>query len=247
MRHIPFDRNAGLGPFLRAAVACCLAAQSLAAQGTSLVGSVRDDRGAPVPGAQILIRGDQARAVTDADGVFRITGVPAGLTWVAARAPGVIPAVELLRITSADTLEFVLERVREGDDSVAYVLKAEKGFARDLERYAAAASAARTAFTLTDRDIVQLAPAVTTDLFRGPVGFRVLGGGMTAVAVVNGRNCRPNVFLDGQEQLPRFNLNEVRPRSIKLLLAFNSFAILPPQLRSFRGDPQCGTIAILTR
>lgn len=250
MRHHPLDQTALLrrhDRLLLSSFALCLMAQPLAAQGSILVGSVRDDRGVPVAGAQILIRGAQVRAVTDADGMFRIAGVPLGLTYVAARAPGVLPAVELLRITAADSLAFVLERFRDGDDSVEYVLKAEKAWARDIERYAAATSAARTAFTLTDRDITQLGAAVTTDLFRGPVGFRVVGSGMTAVVVTNSRSCRPNVFIDGQEQLPRFNINEIRPRSIKLLLAFNSQAVLPPQLRSFRVDQLCGAISILTR
>lgn len=250
MRHHPFDRATALGRRCRlygASLAIFLLANPLTAQGTMLVGSVRDDRGVPVAGARILIRGEQVKAVTDADGVFRISGVPLGLTYVAARGPGVIPAVELLRITATDSLAFVLERFREGDDSVEYVMKAEKAWARDLERYAAATRASRTAFTLTDRDIALLAPAVTTDLFRGPVGFRVLGAGLTSVVITGSRNCVPTVFLDGSEQLSRFNVNEVRPRSIKLLLAYNSYAILPPQLRSFRADPLCGTIAILTR
>ncbi len=232
---------------LNASITFCLVAPPLASQGTTLIGSVRDNRGIPVAGAQILIRGMQENALTDADGVFRVSGVPLGITYVAARAPGVIPAVELFRVRATDSLEFVLERFREGDDTVAYVLDAEKAWARDIERYAEATSASRTAFALTRRDIAGLAPQVSTDLFRGPVGFRVVGAGMTAVAVASSRNCRPNVFIDGQEQLPRFNLNEIRPQTIKLLLAYNSYAILPPQLRSFRADPLCGTIAILTR
>ncbi len=224
----------------------CTTAAGAVAQGGVLTGSVRDDRGTPVAGVQILLRGNTMRTTTNELGEFRFTGVPVGITYVSARGPGILPVVELLRVTLQDTLEFVLDRAHEGEDS-SVVKAAEKAWARDVARYAAAVAASRTAVAFTARDIAGLQPAVTTDLFRGPVGFRVIGQGSTAVVITNNRNCRPNVFVDGQEQLPRFNVNEIRPRSIKLLLAFNSYAVLPPELRSVRVDQLCGAISILTR
>ena len=221
------------------------AASAMAQQGV-LTGSVRDDRGTPLAGVQIQLRGNTMRTTTNELGQFRFTGVPVGITYVSARGPGVLPAVELLRVTPEDTLEFVLDRVHENEDSTV-AISAEKAFESDVKRYAAATAAARTAVAFTKRDIAGIAPAVTTDLFRGPVGFRVIGQGSTAVVITSNRNCQPNIFIDGQEQLPRFNINEIRPRAIKLLLAYNSYAILPPELRSVRVDQLCGAISILTR
>lgn len=219
---------------------------ALHAQGAVLTGSVRDNRGLPVAGAEVAVRGNAIRTRTDESGTFRFTGVPVGLTYVSARAPGVLPAVELLRITPQDSLQFILERIYDGEDSSAFVRSAERAYERDLQRYAAATSAARTAAVVTEREIAERSPALTTDLFRTMIGFQVIGNGVEAVVVTKTAGCRANVFIDGQEQV-RYNLNEMRPSAIKVLLAYNSFAALPPTLRSFRVEPRCGTISIITR
>jgi Carboxypeptidase regulatory-like domain len=228
-------------------VATGLTAVSAGAQGTVLTGLVKDDRGLPVPGASVAVRGNAMRTMTDDAGAFRLVGVPVGLTYVSARGPGVLPAVELLRVTPDDTLEFVLERLHPNEDTTRIVRAAERAFERDVARYAAATAAARTAVSFTDRDIAERSPSVTTELFRLAVGFSVVGDGSAAVVVTKGYGCRPNVFVDGQEMVPGFNLNEIRPTTIKLLLAYNSFAILPAALRSLRVDQRCGAVSIITR
>ena len=219
-----------------------VAASHARGQGALLVGSVRDDLGQPVAGAQISVRGKSAVAVTDADGRFRVPGVPYGLTYVAARGPGLLPAVELLRLAPNDSLDFILDRVNERTDG-AHIRNAEQGYARDLKRFAWATDAARTGLALTDRDIAQRSPSVLTDLLRGVNGFKVVGIGYSARVQSSSSGCAPTVFIDDAEQV-NFNINDVRPSSIKLLLAFDGYAVLPPALRSLRNNPACGVISM---
>ncbi len=215
------------------------------AQSRQLTGSVHDDRGQPVSGVRIMVRGHPKAAVTDVQGNFRVPDVPTGLTFVAARGDGVLPAVELIRLSAQDSLDFVLERVI-GDRDSSETQRAEREWTRTVERYTAIANAARTAAVITDRDIAERSPSSTADLFRQLVGFRVVGAGAGAFITTRSGDCAPNVFIDGQEQV-RFNINEIRPTSIKVMLAYNGYAIVPAALRSLRVDGRCGVVSIVTR
>ncbi|GIV97441.1 MAG: hypothetical protein KatS3mg057_2098 [Herpetosiphonaceae bacterium] len=60
-----------------------------------IAGTVRDRAGAPVPGATVEIEGSAKRAIADADGRFRISGVAAGRYTLIARADGLIQRREI--------------------------------------------------------------------------------------------------------------------------------------------------------
>ncbi|NJK42792.1 MAG: hypothetical protein HC937_03905 [Aquincola sp.] len=87
---------------------------------------------------------------------------------------------------------------------------------------------------------------MTTDLFVGLVGFQVSGDGSGARVNSMRDGCEPTIWIDEVERV-NFALNEVRPTTIKLLLAWNGYAVIPANLRSTRVDPTCGAISILTR
>jgi hypothetical protein len=163
---------------------------------------------------------------------------------VSARGPGLLPAVELLRLAPNDSLDFILDRVNERTDG-ARIRTVEQNYVRDLKRYAWATDAARTGVALTDRDIAQRAPSVLTDLLREVNGFRVIGIGYTARVQSSTNGCVPTVFVDDVEQV-NVNINDMRLSSIKLLLVYASFAILPPALRSLRTNVACGVLSITT-
>lgn len=67
----------------------------VAAQGTSTIhGQVSSEEGLPVPGATVLLEGSGFRAVTGAEGRYRVTGVRTGTYRLQAGAPG-FAAMEL--------------------------------------------------------------------------------------------------------------------------------------------------------
>ena len=222
------------------------AGAALQAQRSDLIGFVRDDRGLPIADARITVRGSKTPLVTDAEGRFTALAVQHGLTMVTAQRAGNFPEAELLNFGPMDTLNFVLTSVGTRDDSVVAIRDAEQLYKRLVDRYARATSASRSAKAFTERDIRRRAPAVTSDLFVGLVGFTVGGGGSGAHVTSVRDGCEPTIWIDEVERV-NFALNEVRPSTIKLLLAWNGYAVIPATLRSTRVEPTCGAISILTR
>lgn len=82
------------------------------AQGTgTLAGRVTDDIGMGLPGANVLVEGTTLGAATDADGAYRIPGVPVGEYAVTASFIGYGSGTQAeIRINAGDTrnLDFAL-------------------------------------------------------------------------------------------------------------------------------------------
>ncbi len=76
-----------------------------------IVGTVRDDRGAPIVGAGVTVSGSKQTAGTGRDGAYRITGVAAGTAVVTARATGFQASTLTVRVMDNGTarLDFVLK------------------------------------------------------------------------------------------------------------------------------------------
>ena len=214
--------------------------------GWILIGFVKDELGNAIEGAEIIIGSEATRATTDSDGRFRIAGIPFGLNYVGARRIGYLPTVDLVRLSSADTLQFTLDFIGQKMDTVKVKARAEAAWERDVRRYAFATENARYGGILTDRDIAERAPLVTSDLLRSRNGFNVIGSGALARVVGSRSRCTPTVFLDGQP-LVGFNINDIIPSTIKLMVTYPSFSSLPVALQTMRGDPSCGVILILSQ
>ena len=220
-------------------------ATSLRAQ-TAIRGVVRDELGQPIAGAEVVVGSSAHKVVTDADGRFVVASVYPGVGYFTARAPGALPTADLLRFSSVDSLDIRLERFSDSTDSVKQHARAEKSLTRVVALYAAASASARTGVAFTARDIAQRSTAYTTDLFREIVGFRIVGEGQSAnVYTANGR-CAPTIMMNGRER-PNMSVNEIAPSSIKLLVAYNAYAVLPPDLRVFRVNPACGLVSVTSK
>lgn len=82
-------------------------AGSLAAQGTTgkIEGTVRDQAGAPVAGAQVLVVGTSYAGVTNEQGYYFINNVPAGVVTLRAQYIGYAPAeARNLRVLAGQTM-----------------------------------------------------------------------------------------------------------------------------------------------
>ena len=205
-------------------------------------GVVRDELGLPIAGAEVVVGRTAQKIITDADGRFVIAVHP-GVGYVTARAPGTLPTADLLRFSSDDSLDIRLDRISDTTDSAIRSAKAERFLNRIVALYASASASARTGVAFTDRDIARRTPSYTTDLFRELVGFRTVGSGVTASLYSAASKCAPTIMVDGREYL-NMRINEIAPSSIKLLVAYNAYAIIPPDLRIFRLDPACGLISV---
>jgi hypothetical protein len=218
----------------------------LSAQGITVVGSVKDEFGNPVPGAEVRMGSAKEKALTDEEGRYRLTGVSLGLQSIGARRIGYIPASDLIRLTSSDTVDFQLDRIAQRLDTVRVQTRADAAWERDMRRYAFAIDAARSGDVLTDRDIEKRNAMWTTDLFMTAVGFRTVGNGPNARLVSTRSNCAPTIFIDGLPVVG-FNVNDIPPNTIKLLVSYRNIATLPVQFQLPRSNPNCGVVAIFSK
>ncbi len=218
--------------------------ESASAQ-TVLVGKVTDERGTPIPDAEVQVGTVQGRFSTDADGWFRVTGVPVGLYYFGVRRIGYRPAADLLRYSSGDTIDVMLERIGPELDTVKVQARADAMWMRELRRFELAVDASRFGNVISADDIAQRRPIWTSDLFMTQPGFTVQGGGVSARVVSTRGRCLPTLFIDGQ--IARgFNINDISPSFIKLMVVYRSANMAPAQLQAVGGDPNCGLIAIFT-
>jgi hypothetical protein len=218
----------------------------LSAQGITVVGSVKDELGNPVPGAEVRMGSTKEKAMTDEEGRYRLTGVSLGLQSIGARRIGYLPASDLIRLTSSDTVDFQLDRIGQRLDTVRVQTRADAAWERDLRRYAYAIDAARSGDVITDRDIESRNAMWTTDLLQTQIGFRTIGNGPTARLISTRGNCGPTIFIDGLPVVG-FNVNDIPPNTIKLLVTYRNVATLPVQLQLPRTNPNCGVVAIFSK
>lgn len=234
----------GVAALLAAALLSATAASFASAQ-TVLVGKVTDEEGTPLPGAEVQVGSVKGRFTTDSDGWFRVTGVPVGLYYFGVRRIGYRPAADLLRYTSGDTIDVRLERISPELDTVKVQARADAMWMRELRRYELAIDASRFGNVISEDDIAKRRPIWTTDLFTTQAGFRVDGGGVSARVLSTRGRCSPTLFIDGQ--IARgFNVNDIAPSFIKLLVVYRTANNAPAQLQMVGGNPNCGLIAVFT-
>lgn len=215
-----------------------------AAETRGLVGRVTDDAGDPVADAEIRVGGVLTIGRSGLDGWFRVPDAPTGLMWFGVRKLGYRPAAELVRLSPGDTVDVVIERIGAELDTVKVQARADAMWEREVRRFEQAIDVARFGTVVTADDIARRQPIVTSDLFQTMAGFRVLGSGGSATVVGRG-NCQPFLVVDGMPAAA-LRVNDLLPQSIRVLIAFRSFAQLPAQLQFPTANQNCGAIVIYT-
>lgn len=229
------------GPSVAAAQ---VAAGARAPDARGFVGRVTDADGQPVADADIRVGGVLTIGRSGLDGWFRVPDAPTGLMWFGVRKLGYRPVADLIRLSPGDTVDVVIERIVTELDTVKVQARADAIWEREMRRFDQALDAARFGTVLTADDIERRQPIVTSDLFQALAGFRVLGSGGAATVVGRG-NCRPFIVVDGIPE-GALRVNDILPQSIRLLIAFRSFAQLPAQFQFPTANQNCGAIIIYT-
>ncbi len=130
----------------------------------SIAGKVTDERGAPIAGVQITLKGLPQGAQTRADGSFVLPGVPAGSQTVQVASLGYRPATGTVTVTAGQRAQQDFSLAPDPLNLAAVVVTGTQ-----VPRTRLDASVAVT--TLANTEVQQAAPRSTTELLRYVPGF----------------------------------------------------------------------------
>jgi hypothetical protein len=215
-----------------------------------LTGVVRDDRGRPLSGAQLMVWGSGVTGSTMEDGTFALGDLPAGSQALEVRYVGYAPEKMTVDLVSnatrsvtvtldkrADVLNEVVvygKRSKRSRDFTGFVQRSKSGFGHFLTR----------------ADIEKQHPFQFTDLFRMIPGFMVVpdtqGFGYRIVSTrgsdFSGK-CQPAIYINGMQMYDASGIDGfVIPDDVAAVEAYAGPAGAPPQYRS----GGCGSILIWT-
>lgn len=248
--------RAGAGPplvgLLCVAAATASPPAGLAAQASDaslIVGRVLDEVGGrAVVGAEVGIEGARGRAITGADGAFRLQGIPPGTHVVWTRGLGYaerrdsveVPPATVLQLTvvlpvDALAMEPLVVEIRSP------VLQRHGFYDRRAQGYGG--------FFIDEADIRMKDPDRVTDLFKTVPGITVRYGGLYGsqvfvnqrVTFSDGRDgCLPDVWLDGVRSTLR-SFDMMRADEIAGIEIYTG-GTAPGKFNDL-----CGTVAVWTK
>lgn len=221
--------------------------------GASLSGIVMTRDRRPLEGAQVAVDGSTASAITDAQGAFRLSGLPEGTRMAEARTLGYAPTrvrVELTHSEAATASIVMSKQVATLDAVTVFGTKGRR--VRDLTGFLERKNHGFGHF-LTQQEIDQGGASSTCELLRRVPGVNVRdNGGFGCTANIRGsssgigqtaRLCEPKVYRDNLPlggSLSEFS-QSTSPHDIMGIEVYST-ATEPPQ---FQGS--CGVIVVWTR
>jgi len=249
---------------LAVAVVLAMAAGPAFAQApvsTIVFGTVRNNSGVALRGAEVWIDGTNRRAVSSDSGEFRIDNAPSGHVKVMVRRLGFQPASKKLSLEPGDTRQVKLVLDGLPDELEAIIVNERASASGRLQEFWARRMVGIGVF-ITRAEIEQRHPANVGDLFRGVMGVRVVSGGNgESTRLVTGRQsvsasrvnssaasgaCSMQYYIDGIFMTPgTFTVDELTVDMIEAIEVFRGPSEIPARFR--QRDTACGLIAIWTR
>lgn len=212
-------------------------------------GVVQDSLGAAVGFAEVSLVGSDIRAVADAAGRFRISGVPFGVIELRVRRLGYRPSVTSITFPPGSTPDVEL-RVAATPDFLPGVEVREQREVFDARLSGFKERSAKGVGHFVTRERLQRLHSYRfTDVLREipSVRMRTLRGGGTTI-VLRGSSCPPLVFVDGSPasagvvDLDMFDL-----ASVEGIEVYSGMASVPAEFVTGRGLERCGVVAIWSR
>lgn len=236
---------------MRSALLCLMTVIALPAyaQGT-LTGHVREPSSLGVANAGVRIAGGELGAVTDANGAFRIQGIPAGAVKVLTRRIGFRPGTDEVNVVAGQTVDVtvVLAPTPLQLEQVTVTARHEPYDARLAgfrER-----SMKKVGTFITREKIESRAAPSFSDLLREVPGVRIVAArsGIRNAVRFRGQNCPPLVFVDGvPASADEFDVDMIDPGGVEGVEIYMSMLTVPAELTAPRGLDQCGVIAVWSR
>lgn len=231
--------------------AAAAAGDSVRRGSARLTGMVRDHRGRPVSGAQLMVWGSGVTGSTQEDGTFSLAGLPAGSQSLEVRYVGYAPrmvTVDLVSNTTRSVTVTLDERANVLEPVTVYGKRSRSS--RDITGFLRRRNSGFGSF-FTREDIEKRQPFMFTDILRGVNGFIVApaAAGLGYV-ILSSRNitfsgpCTPRIYLNGMELFDPTDIDNIVVTSdIAAIEAYPSAAGAPPE---YVHGGACGCILIWT-
>lgn len=241
------------GPFITALLLAPFV--PLAGQDAIFVGVVTDSlTGNPVGGASVSVREQGIAALTDEQGRFELEGVGKGVLTVLVRRAGYRPGAVRFEFTAARRVRVDLGSIALSPLATelrAVVVEDEEANERLRKVGFYQRMRSETGTFITQDEITQRNPALTSELLRRIAGFRVLTDGSVASArgipgIHQGFSlCGVDYYIDGVHASPP-DVDIVIPTSIGGIEVYTGPATIPLAFR-VSGNAKCGVVVIWTR
>lgn len=175
----------------------------------TLTGSVRDERGQPVPGARVFVRGTNLAGTSSDRGYFALDSLPGGTHTLEVRALGYLPATAIVHLAAERPAQ---AEVFIGDRAVTLEtvrVQATLVFSRNLAKFQANRERNYGGTFVGPREIERFRGMRFSNLLQGIPGVRLsYAGGFSILMDYTGADddstrasrglCVPAFYVDGQ-------------------------------------------------
>jgi len=215
-----------------------------------LAGTVLDENGKPLSGAQLVVWGTGIATTSREDGTFALSGLPAGTQTVETHYLGFAPSEKVVDLASGRALTITVmldDRINLLSTVTVYGKRRGrlKGLAGFLERKALGFGR-----FITQADIARQRPARFTDILQGIPEIKVIPTGdihytlLSSTGSVLGGPCHPEVYIDGTRLVNVDDLDQfVEPADVAGVEIYNGISETPAE---FQGKGLCSTVVIWT-
>lgn len=235
-----------------------VAATEAAAQGFGvLTGVVMTEDASPLRLARVSISGTALAVVTEADGSFRLAGVPAGVQTLEVKLLGYAPFSVPVDVLGGESMHLKLPLSANPVTLSPVEVRADSARSTPLMK-GFQARQARGDGTFFNRDeIIAMQPRQVTDVLRRVAGLRIESYGNGSI-VQMGRNSGgmgnrvcPVVFYVNGSPFPvaeHASINTfISAEEVEAVEVYNGASRVPQQFNSGMYNTRCGVIALWTR
>lgn len=216
----------------------------------ALRGTVVDETGRPLADVPVDVVTAITETKTDSAGQFIVRDLKPQRHIVRVRRVGYQPTYAFadLTETSSTRLRIVLRQFA-GQNLGLVVVRADRVPARLAGFATRAAKPSGWGRIITAAEIQMRSPMLTSDLFQGIAGVRVVRNSLGSGTLLGRGNCRLALFVNGMQVSARTGsgVDElVAPQDLAGVEIYNGMGGVPSELMTATANP-CGTVALWTK
>ena len=228
------------------------------AQGSGiLTGVVTTEDASPIRLARVSITGTTLNVLTEADGSFRLAGVPAGVQTIEVKLLGYTPLALAVDVLDGESMNMKLLLSSTPVTLSPVEVRADSARTNFLVKGFNARKARGAGTFFDQKEIVSMQPRQVTDVLRRVAGLRIESFG-TGSVVQMGRNAAgmanrlcPVVFFINGSPFPLTEHNSINnflsPEELVGVEVYNGASQIPQQFSAGMYNTRCGVVALWTR